>query len=700
MDKKRRDKQGIGSCKWKSIFNFQLCLRAICNSIFNCIALLCILPSCTSDELASDGPALEKEQVTLDMPITRGANDGDTENRISSARMVVFSTEGTGKVLVNTLLSNIGLDEGTIAFRELVPVGYLDLYLITNEPAGWNLTANFPVGSSAKTKDDLKKQALSLSAYPVVDSNNPIPMFGAYEGIYVDSDEKIYANNKSTLITPGEVSRLYAKVTLDISCVFSAMPAGSEPIELRSVAVINLPENPYLAPLRYSRSFFSGASVLPQEGVNYDSNTSGFATKSGAFTFYIPEHIINDVANRSYLSIMLGLKGGGTGSPSKEYRLYIGDGIAEGQPGHDNNTYMAGNTATATDLTVSRNTHYTFTATVKNFSILEIEFSSKVVKWGDTEDIDLTTGNKQAEANSYIMEPNGDPILIPVSRANASALGAQLALTDKYEAEIVWMEKWNGTAAEKALMGKDAPIRTLRAVKASTTDISKNYILVTPGAAEGNALVAIRKTSASTPNTNPILWSWHIWVTGEKETIEAGAGTKNAWMPYALGTLGFPDGLQAVYYQWGRKEPFAASQALTTASTNTLQAATRTPLAVITAWTGTAVTNAWGNGTKTVYDPCPPGWRMPSPAELQAAIPGGDVTTFPWTTAGREKATAGGFYPALGEMTTTPSFTGIGTTGKYWHATAAGGLLLFNNTAVSYTTEDASKGCAARCIRH
>ena len=125
------------------------------------VAALCGLLSCTTGEIAEMPVPARPVEVPLELPLTRSANDGNPENRIVSARMIVFSTGSTPKVIVNKRINPIAESQKNISFRELVPADYLDLYLIINEQSGWNLDTGFPVGSSTATKAALKAKVLS-----------------------------------------------------------------------------------------------------------------------------------------------------------------------------------------------------------------------------------------------------------------------------------------------------------------------------------------------------------------------------------------------------------------------------------------------------------------------------------------------------------------------------------------------------------
>ena len=150
---------------------------------------------------------------------------------------------------------------------------------------------------------------------------------------------------------------------------------------------------------------------------------------------------------------------------------------------------------------------------------------------------------------------------------------------------------------------------------------------------KGNAVIAARDAGGT------ILWSWHIWMTDRPQDQEYlnGAGTM---MDRDLGaTSATPEtgGFLGLLYQWGRKDPFPGSSSLeesiqtkTTAewpdpvksdeSTGTIDYSIANPLTFITCndsnsdwyYTGNnTVDNTRWKSVKTIYDPCPSGYRVP-----------------------------------------------------------------------------------------
>ncbi len=136
--------------------------------------------------------------------------------------------------------------------------------------------------------------------------------------------------------------------------------------------------------------------------------------------------------------------------------------------------------------------------------------------------------------------------------------------------------------------------------------------------AGGNVLIA------ATGESGEVLWSWHLWLLpggfsecayGDEVMMDRNLG--------ALCTTGRQDEATALYWQWGRKDPFPRSPLHVLASDpecGTEAYATAHPTTFLTGndknhgWLytsdGSADASRWG-ADKTVNDPCPAGWRIP-----------------------------------------------------------------------------------------
>jgi len=147
----------------------------------------------------------------------------------------------------------------------------------------------------------------------------------------------------------------------------------------------------------------------------------------------------------------------------------------------------------------------------------------------------------------------------------------------------------------------------------------------------GNALIAAKKANGT------ILWSWHIWIPANTVQSDTYGISTPKIMDRNLGALVVTQAAESnvdaasygMFYQWGRKDPFlgpkrfqSSSRALSTNSANNVYSGTMTVEQTIQQpttfaaydgdWIETHDSELWGaSGSKTIYDPCPPGYRVP-----------------------------------------------------------------------------------------
>lgn len=158
-----------------------------------------------------------------------------------------------------------------------------------------------------------------------------------------------------------------------------------------------------------------------------------------------------------------------------------------------------------------------------------------------------------------------------------------------------------------------------------------------------NVMIAAYDDDACNGN---ILWSWHIWVTDEPKDSPVG----NAfWMDRNLGATcanieADPRSI-GLFYQWGRKDPmrtvstytmgdfiatcpeFTVSEVNVSPETGTISASIANPMPFINTAPagGTAIKDwiytkgnkdRWLDSDKTMFDPCPIGYKVPSSAQM------------------------------------------------------------------------------------
>ena len=144
---------------------------------------------------------------------------------------------------------------------------------------------------------------------------------------------------------------------------------------------------------------------------------------------------------------------------------------------------------------------------------------------------------------------------------------------------------------------------------------------------QGNCYVAIYNSS------NEILWSWLIWAGAEPSEVTSGT---DKFMNRNLGSIAVGNYSRGFLYQWGRKDPFPAADGnnytpysyvparLTSHSivaapiTVAYAIANPTHFTTHSAWmtTDDYRSNLWSDTEKTIYDPCPAGWRVPTRTQM------------------------------------------------------------------------------------
>ena len=246
---------------------------------------------------------------------------------------------------------------------------------------------------------------------------------------------------------------------------------------------------------------------------------------------------------------------------------------------------------------------------------------------------DLDAGGS---ANCYIVTEPGKYKFLAVKGNNRAAF-----FEDIDAAKVLW-ETWND----------DSEVEPGSVVK--SVSYTEDYIILEMPATlhPGNAVVA------ATNSEDVIVWSWHIWVP------ETAIVTKNYgiltpdMMDRNLGALvaavaGEPSPVQSfgLTYQWGRKDPFVGPKAVKSGDNATvagvelsmtegtgaadeckitLEQSIANPTLLGHSQNGSWIipegNDLWSDTEKTIYDPCPPGYRVPA-RESGKAFHSGDLTT-------------------------------------------------------------------------
>ena len=227
--------------------------------------------------------------------------------------------------------------------------------------------------------------------------------------------------------------------------------------------------------------------------------------------------------------------------------------------------------------------------------------------------------SETASANSYVVTKAGDYKFKAVKGNSDEAVNA-------FAVGVLWETENTATAPE------------VGAIIASASFDNGYVTFSTPETLKpGNALLAAVDAEGT------ILWSWHIWIPATPVAVwdsEALCGAKmmdrNLGALVDTGASGDVDPLSiGLYYQWGRKDPFPGSTEFVKSPAGAAVAGTAWTYhqALITTdysvahpteyasvpevddgvWNADDPQDLWitEDGKKTIYDPCPPGYRVP-----------------------------------------------------------------------------------------
>ena len=322
-----------------------------------------------------------------------------------------------------------------------------------------------------------------------------------------------------------------------------------------------------------------------------------------------------------------------------------------------------------------------------------------------------------ASANCYIISESGIYKFKTVKGNSSESVGSVAS------ASILWETFGTDTAPERfdlisGICYKDGYIAF------QTADAFK----------EGNAVIAAKDANGT------ILWSWHIWLTDQPQehVYKNDAGTMMDRNLGATSATKGDVGALGLLYQWGRKDPFLGSlsisssalamstiawpSAVSSSSSNgTIEYATAHPTTFITYnssnndwyYTGLSSTDntRWttSSNDKSIYDPCPAGWRVPDGGSNGIWSKAGfDDTTYDRTNKGISfsiSSPSTTWYPASGYRDYRDGgLDFVDFYGTYWSASpgsdSAYGLFFYYNGVV-YPSSRYSRayGYSVRCLQ-
>ena len=567
--------------------------------------LLLVLFSCTESEQAIE--PVNPGEVRMSMNIsTRAANDPEVlnahETRISRLRIYVFDGTSLDKMYYWQGLTATDGTYTTPVFTVKAATGKT-LYAIVNEPVDTNTRA---ILESVDHPDDLVDVQYQMADYLTTKTNVNVveytkdyclPMYGELAG--VDAAEG------TTQTVNMRVDRAVARVD-----VYMRKEAGNwEEVQIPAMLVVTgVSKTGFISPEKTGNYASSVINMLLRKTVGeIPEETSPKDKGVLAYSFYIPE------------------------MECKDSKLQIGiDEYDMIELGGD-----ANNSGGAPLEKLERNHVYQLLCRFMQKTV-SLDIDLTVCPWialepqvEEVKDIQIT--------NCYVVPPGG--------RVNIPTDGVYKAWAQMDEFERTPIPEGEVTA--EVLWQDGIGVMTERSVKVMNAEKrDKAYIVVETGNKAGNAVVAMKVNGE-------IYWSWHIWCTDYNPNLKEGQQELNGfvWMDRNLGATynkyNEEGGIKSkgFLYQWGRKDLFPPTKGwektesdedlynlageIITFSKVPVEVFNNIPNSVhnsMSFYTSEEswYTNAKGTyrrndlslwnskvGKKTIFDPCPDGWRVP-----------------------------------------------------------------------------------------
>jgi uncharacterized protein (TIGR02145 family) len=720
---------------------------------------------------------------TRTVPADLEAIDG-TSLPIENMFIIQFNGNASSSKMIGAprFLNKTDLSVGTLSVPLIQQSGLCYTLFVANIPEGNNYNWNM---STESTFADVVKRIRTIAnenaTYVTVGEVKTLVASAVVENVVVPG----------TPLTPS-FTRSVAKLTLNLKL-------SNADMEIKSVRLRNVATSIVYADAALEKSGVTGTTVYPADitTIDYDviTATADMPTndETKPFSWYVPRN-------------QRGVNTSSTGAVNKTF--YAPDNATffeivavktDGSATSIFRVYPGANEID--DYNITANNHYTINLEVKGIG--DSSMDSRVETFENVSYVD--NGGWGSKSNSFIINPapTGGGFIyydIPIDQVNrywngtvdgygntsANVIGAN----DIWNVSLIWSDDAN-------LFGNNTENTKIHLLDPHNEGFGQGRgpaqyfrLYVPAGVPEGNFTLGIKRDGGS-----DYLWSWHFWVTSynpgkfNKTSITPGVYTyyvpggqveryvdngsttlwgtgktyeKSVMMDRPLGMVSENHKKQPtntlrgiLHYQFGRKDPFPNSAALTGTSiaiesgpVANIKASVAIPNKFITgvagssyAWTmeagNTSYTwcdpNAGTAGGKSIYDPCPPGWRMPvngTWSDFNRQIEGSYINTinplrdlgynygrgfgsasapvnglryWPGTTA---DAPVGGtiWIPAAGYRGADNGSLGlVGSYGYYWSATpngANGCLLYFNSTYVGPSGNTSrAYGFSVRCVQ-
>lgn len=434
---------------------------------------------------------------------------------------------------------------------------------------------------------------------PLLGDTPCFPMLGTLTQTYENNQLSGVVNTNSNYTSTISLKRLFSKIYFQIAWdnqVSTENLFAEQGFTLHTYTLHNLPKYVSLADPNGESAWVKNDSYFADQIEVTNSQQTGLLTNV-ELTLYTPEYTLipeNDKVsqyealadnqkhkpslydpdkNAIHLTIDGTVKATNFVSVPLEYTIYLGENAFDSFSLYRNNQYNNLITITGTgDAILGKDERVV--ATYHNLA-------------------DPTNSGTDRPANCYIIGRPGR-YLIPTYRG---------PITDKANADYAMLDGIDISKTATHSDGKNS-ITNLKFTPDSAgrnwvrfdvnMTIADNAITDLPSIQDGNSVLEFKNSSGTT------VWSWHLWFTSggtlgsEWGTIssETYSGTNATMMNRNLGASAA--GEIGTYYLWGDKDPFM------------------TPTGKGADYYGGTSTGSWSSSTKSVTDPCPPGYMVPS----------------------------------------------------------------------------------------
>lgn len=589
------------------------------------VLLLCLtgglLGSCT-DEMegkSTDGG----DKITMRVQISTKADGiaaidpeklNDNEYRIRSIRIYAFDGETLDNMVYEPGLDNV---TGIATIKIDVTPGNRTFYVVVNEPDDDAIHSALAL---ANHPNGIKQVQYSIADY--LNSNvNALSKSGDYFlPMYKEQNANI--SKTSTNLTIG-VDRAVARI--DVYMIKAAGITTEAKTDKATLKVERSIGTGYIATDNISSTdpasdnFFDMNNSVAATLGNYTAEYTGYEK---IYSFYVPEQNCTDEAHRLKFTLG-GIIWGGKQMATPYNTFYLGND--------------ASNSGGAVLNKIARNTVYRIYCRIKP-TTKNVTFNVVTMPWGVAPTQDESTEKGEINmVNCYMVAPGGS-VNIPVQNVYRFwAWSDDLATPDPISKEMEVVPEIIWTDTENLITSVDLlNIPNLTDNK----DHARVRVQTAPGK-HGNAVIGMRMKSKDGTLEPDYRWSWHVWVTDynplDNNIVSKGATFMDRNVGALTNRYDLEGTVQGLIYQWGRKDAFPTQ---TKWNGGELQFGTTIVLEEVNVQNNLAnsVHNPyvfyynsdfllgdwytvdkdhqnnllWQDNKKSIYDPCPEGWRVPS----------------------------------------------------------------------------------------